>query len=365
MPGSYLDPWFDQSATRGVNEYGPTETVVGCCTFTAQEPCSGAVPIGRPIAGTRLYVLDEQLNPVLPGIAGELYIGGAGVARGYLNRPGQTASVFVPDPFAGVHAPAGARLYKTGDLVKAQADGTLIFLGRIDSQIKLHGFRIEPGEIEAALTDLPSVSEAVVIKREDAPGQAMLVAYVTASPGHSAHEADILKPLRQRLPTHMVPSRVVILEHMPLTSHGKVDRAKLPHPESVAAPAQASPVGGARAPSAAVLVPGNDVQKAISDVWCDVLSRSSIGPDESFFDLGGNSLLLLDVHRRLEGHLPAGCQVIELFRYPTIASLAQFVQNQRPAQSATTEAVDARVAKQLAARQKQTASQRRSRPSAA
>lgn len=357
LPAAYLDPWFEVTKTLGVNEYGPTETVVGCCTYTAQQPSTGSVPIGRAIAGTRLYVLDSNLNAVVPGTPGELYIGGAGVARGYLNRPGQTASVFVPDPFAGIHGPRGARLYKTGDLVKAQADGTLIFLGRIDSQIKLNGFRIEPGEIEAALTDLPSVREAVVIKRQDEPGQSMLVAYVTANKGASPEESGLIASLRQRLPNHMIPSRVIVLDAMPLTTHGKVDRAKLPAPRQLSD--DSSKQRGATIALAGV--GSGNTEQAIHQVWCDVLNRENIAADSSFFDLGGNSLLLLEVHRRLEPHLPKGLQVIELFRYPTIGALAKFLQDRQHAAATDDVRVDMRVAKQLAARQRQTASQRRAR----
>jgi natural product biosynthesis luciferase-like monooxygenase protein/amino acid adenylation domain-containing protein len=374
LPGAYLDPWFDQSITRGVNEYGPTETVVGCCTFTAHDPCAGAVPIGRPIAGTRLYVLDEYLNPVLPGIPGELYIGGAGVARGYLNRPAQTASVFVPDPFGGEQAPAGARLYKTGDLVRSQSDGTLVFLGRIDSQIKLHGFRIEPGEIEAALTDLPQVREALVIKHQPADGQAMLIGYVTTTTATIAStqaEAErrgdaLIEQLREQLPAHQIPGRILILKQMPLTTHGKIDRSKLPTPGKITTPRKQAVTQTPKAPN-------QDLEQAIDAVWCDVLNRTNIGTEDNFFDLGGNSLLLLEVHRRLQDHLPAGCQVIDLFRYPTMAALASFVREQNGLGGTVTQPIvnqtDARVARQLAARKRQTVRQpvpqRRARPSAA
>ena len=375
LPGAYLDPWFEQSETRGVNEYGPTETVVGCCTYTAETPCTGAVPIGHPIAGTRLYVLDEQLNPVLPGMAGELFIGGAGVARGYLNQPAKTAAVFVPDPFSGQHAPTGARLYKTGDLVKAQADGTLIFLGRIDSQIKLNGFRIEPGEIEAALTDLPTIREALVIKHQQDEGAAMLVAYITTA--QSVARADfytsqIIAQLRLQLPPHQVPSRIIILPQMPLTTHGKIDRQKLPSPDQAS-----TPVTGSRAVEPVANIDASDtplagIERTIHDTWCTVLNRPAIGAEDNFFDLGGNSLMLLDVHRRLDDVLPAGCQVIDLFRYPTVASLVQYLKDQgnqaadSSSPSDTNRANDARIARQLQARKRQsTSKQRRTRPSAA
>lgn len=381
LPGAYLDPWFEHSATQGVNEYGPTETVVGCCTYTAVNPCKGVVPIGHPIAGTRLYVLDEYLNPVLPGMPGELYIGGAGVARGYLNRPAQSAAVFVPDPFSGQYAPPGARLYKTGDLVKALPDGTLTFLGRIDNQIKLNGFRIEPGEIEAALTDLPTIREALVIKHQHDNDAARLIAYITTAQtvaNADFYTSKIIAQLRQQLPAHQVPSQIIILPKMPLTTHGKIDRQQLPAPDGLPQPsASLHEVRPATSTAVDDSAP-TGIDRLIHDIWCTVLNRSTIGMQENFFDLGGNSLMLLDVHRRLEAAMPKACEVIDLFRYPTLTCLVQFLKDQGgmandspPTNHAnqardTSAASDARVARQLQARKRHSATkQRRTRSSAA
>ncbi|MBV9790944.1 MAG: amino acid adenylation domain-containing protein, partial [Chloroflexi bacterium] len=231
-------------ATRLINEYGPTETVVGCCVY--EVPPTGEVnsviPIGRPIANTQLYILDRYLNPVPVGVSGELYIGGDGVGRGYLNRPDLTAEKFIADPFS-THP--GARLYRTGDLARYFADGTIDFLGRIDHQIKVRGFRIELGEIEGVLSEHPAVSEVVVVAREDTPGDTRLVAYVVEEQTNKETKeqredgswflvlgSTLREFLAQRLPEYMVPSAFVVLDALPLTENGKVDRRALPAPET-------------------------------------------------------------------------------------------------------------------------------------
>jgi amino acid adenylation domain-containing protein len=322
LSGSSLEPWFKHTSTLGINEYGPTETVVGCCTYVATQPTTGSVPLGHAIQGTRLYVLDPYLEPVAAGVEGELYIGGAGLARGYLNRPAQTAAAFVPDPFCGDTSAGGDRLYKTGDRVKYREDGCLIFLGRMDTQIKLNGFRIEPGEIEAALIDLPAVREAAVMVREDQPGQKRLVAYVTLDLNAQSVDSTVLRQdLSKVLPAHMVPSLFVVLTEMPLTSHAKIDRQQLPVPFAEQAES-----------SREVVLPSNDREVQIAAAWCQALSIPKVGIHENFFDIGGNSLLLLQIFKKIEPLLPSSFLIVDLFRYPTIASLSEHLGRQESSQ---------------------------------
>ena len=225
-----LHLWRDFApGTRLINEYGPTETVVGCCVYEVREddPRHGSVPIGRPIANTQLYILDPNMNPVPPGVMGELYIGGAGVARGYLNRPELTQQKFLADPFSGRQ---GARLYRTGDLARYREDGTLEYLGRIDDQVKVRGYRVELGEIEATLAGHSGVKSCVVLAREDEPGDKQLVGYVVPRENESPTVEELRQFLRQRLPDYMVPAQFVFLASFSLTPNGKIDRKALPAP---------------------------------------------------------------------------------------------------------------------------------------
>jgi amino acid adenylation domain-containing protein len=225
-----LQLWREAApATRLINEYGPTETVVGCCIYEVQagDPRNGSVPIGRPIANTQLYVLDADLQPVPPGVVGELYVGGAGVARGYLNRPELTQERFLLDPFAG---PGGARMYKTGDLARYREDGILECLGRADDQVKIRGYRVELGEIEAALAGHPRVRSCAVLAREDTPGIKDLLGYVVSRDDRPPAAGELQAYLRERLPDWMVPTRFVFLDAFPLTPNGKIDRKGLPAP---------------------------------------------------------------------------------------------------------------------------------------
>ncbi|WP_084195840.1 hybrid non-ribosomal peptide synthetase/type I polyketide synthase [Streptosporangium amethystogenes] len=308
--------------TRLINEYGPTETTVGCATYEVSErsPVTGAVPIGRPIANTRLYVLDPLLNPVPVGVAGELHVGGAGVARGYLNRPGLTAERFLPDPFS---TSGGERMYRTGDIVRYRADGNLEYLGRQDTQVKLRGFRVELGEIEAVMTRLPAVAEVAVTLREDTPGDRRLVAYVVESgDGDQGGAGALREALRAELPDYMVPSAFVVLDALPLTANGKVDRAALPAPSSgpVPEPARDNEMEG-------------DVEGIVAGVWRTLLGRDDIGAHDNFFEAGGHSLLLLAVHGRLVELFGDRLTVTDLFRHPTIRSLADFLVAGDPARA--------------------------------
>nr|WP_268879070.1 non-ribosomal peptide synthetase [Albitalea terrae] len=294
-----------QPGVRVVNEYGPTETVVGCIVYEVDpdEVPDGNVPIGRPIANTQIYLLDADGRPVPVGATGEIHIGGAGVARGYLNRPELTAERFVPDPFS---AEPGARMYKTGDLARHRPDGQMEYLGRNDFQVKLRGFRIELGEIEARLSQHPQVREAVVIAREDSPGDKRLVAYVV---GDAAQAQALREHLAAALPDHMVPAAYVQLDAIPLTPNGKVDRKALPAPDGTAYVAR-----GYEAPQ-------GEVEAVLAQIWAEVLKLDRVGRHDNFFELGGHSLLAVTVLERMRR---AGLQadVRRLFDSPTIAALA-------------------------------------------
>jgi natural product biosynthesis luciferase-like monooxygenase protein len=297
-----------------INMYGPTETTVWSSTHALTGEESPVVPLGRPIANTRLYVVDRHLEPLPPGVPGELCIGGEGVARGYLHRPELTAERFVEDRLAGV---PGARMYRTGDLARFRADGTLEFLGRLDHQVKVRGHRIELGEIEAAAREAPGVREAVVVAREDVPGDVRLVAYLTSGAGAPAPElsAAVKAHLAARLPESMVPAHLVVLPSLPQTPNGKVDRKALPAPES----AQGGGGGGARA---AFVAPEGEVEQVVARVWREVLHLERVGTRDNFFELGGHSLLMVQAQRLLKEALARDVALTDLFRFPTIEALA-------------------------------------------
>jgi hypothetical protein len=251
-------------------------------------------------------VLDAGMEPVPVGVSGELYLGGDGLARGYWKRPDLTAERFVPDPFGD----GGGRLYRTGDLARRLEDGQIEYLGRADHQVKVRGFRIELGEIEVALCGHPAVRDAVVLAREDAPGERRLVAYVVWEAEEAAGE--IREGLRRQLPEYMVPASFVSLDSLPLTPNGKVDRGALPVPE---APKE----GGA----AAYMSPVGEVEETVAAVWRELLGVERVGAEDNFFDLGGHSLLLAQVQDRLQALYPeAGLGIVELFEHPTVRSLA-------------------------------------------
>ena len=294
------------------NVYGPTETTIWS-TIAEVAPQAGAataVSIGRPLAATQTYVLDDGLGPRPVGVPGELYIGGAGLARGYLGRPELTRERFVPDP----HGPRGARLYRTGDRVRREADGSLTFLGRIDDQIKLRGHRIEPGEIEAALLSHRAVREAVVTLRNDERGEPLLVGYVTAEALPGPDAAELREHLAHTLPAAMVPARFVTLDRFPQTPNGKLDRAALPAPPRTPAPTLTSPP--ARSGSTG---PDDDLADRIREIWQEVLRVDDIAPDEDLFDLGGHSLTVTRINARIHQRLGVRLPLNFLFDHPTIA----------------------------------------------
>jgi amino acid adenylation domain-containing protein len=322
LPGEPLAFWRTHSPeTRIINEYGPTETVVGCCVYEvkADDKFAGMVPIGRPITNTRLYILDSKMRPVGAGTEGELYIGGAGVARGYLNRPALTAESFVPDPF-GVER--GARLYRSGDAVRLGLDGEIEFIGRYDSQVKIRGFRIELGEIEAALTGHESVRETVVVAREEASGEKRLVAYVVAQRGEKADAAELREYLKEKLPEYMLPAVIVQMAALPLTHNGKVDRRALPDPTSVRPELKA-----------VYAAPRNELERTIAAIWREMLVIEQVGIHDNFFDLGGHSLLMVQTHGKLQQALGREIVVINMFQYPTISTLAEYLSGAEPEQT--------------------------------
>jgi amino acid adenylation domain-containing protein len=301
--------------TRLINEYGPTETVVGCCVYEVPRDwmTARAVPIGRPIANTQMYILDRDLRPVPLGVMGEIYIGGAGVARGYLNRPELTAERFIKDPFSS--DPQG-RMYKTGDLGRWRADGNIEYLGRNDHQVKIRGFRIELGEIETQLLRHEQIQEAVVIAREDVSGEKRLVAYVVAGEAAGTSEAVSVERLREYLksvlPDYMVPSAFVLLESLPLTANGKLDRKALPAP--------AGESFGQRGYEA----PQGELESTLAQLWQELLRLERVGRHDNFFELGGHSLLAVESVHRLR-HLGINVHLEQLFKSPTVASLTEWI----------------------------------------
>jgi amino acid adenylation domain-containing protein len=290
-----------------VNGYGPTEGT----TFSTWHPVRGdedraaPLPLGRPVANTGAYVLDARLEPVPPGVPGELYLSGPGLARGYLGRPALTAERFVPHPFA-VHP--GERLYRTGDRARWSEDAALEFLGRADQQVKVRGFRVEPGEIEAVLQAHPGIRSAAVVARDDGPGERRLVGYVVAADDDVPSDWALREWLRGRLPEYMVPAALVPLDALPMTPNGKLDRRALPAPE----------LGAGRAS----VPPRDDVEAVIAAIWSEVLEVPAVGAFDSFFDLGGHSLLATQVISHVREALQVEVPLRALFEDPTVAALA-------------------------------------------
>jgi amino acid adenylation domain-containing protein len=309
-----LAPWrLHAPAMRLINEYGPTEAVVGCSVHEvrAEDPHAGAVPIGRPITGARLYVLGSGLVLSPAGSPGELCVAGAGLARGYLGRPDLTAEGFVPDPFSPL---PGGRLYRTGDRARYRADGLLEYLGRLDQQVKLHGYRIEPGEIESVLRRHIGVRDAAVVVRDDLPGGRGLAIYWVPAALPPVAAQELRRFLSGELPGYMVPAAFTPLAELPLNGHGKVDHRALPAPERTAP-----------ALIVAWAAPEDEIERTLATAVAEILRLPRVGRDDNFFDLGANSLTLVLIHERLRGIGWSALTVIDLFRYPSIRGLAGHV----------------------------------------
>ena len=311
------------------NQYGPTEACIDATFWTCERGADQqVVPIGRPIANTQIYLLDSYLQPLPVGVAGELYIGGVGLARGYLNHPDLTAEKFIPNPFGNE---PGARLYKTGDLARYLPDGDIEFLGRLDHQVKIRGIRIELGEIEAVLRQNASVREAVVIAREDAKEEhevaedlkldKRLVAYVVPNRERPPATSELRHFLEAKLPDYMLPSALVFLDALPLTPNGKIDRRGLPTPDHLRPKLEA-----------AYVPPKTDLERKIVHIWQEVLGIESVGVHDNFFDLGGYSLLVVQVQSKLREFLSREISVIDMFRYPTISSMVNNLKHDRSEQ---------------------------------
>lgn len=299
---------------RLTNMYGPTETTIWSTTQDVDDPAN--IPIGLPIANTDIYILDENRQPVPTGVPGDLFIGGQGVVRGYLNRSDLTQERFMPNPFK-----ASERMYWTGDLAKYRDDGVIEFLGRVDHQVKIRGYRIELGEIEARLGDHESVRECVLLLREDTPGDQRLVAYLVPK-GVAPDPNDIRDHLRKDLPEYMVPNDVVILDAMPLTPNGKLDRKQLPAAQS-----------GAQTSKATYEAPEDELQQTIVNIWQDTLKLDKVGVKDNFFDLGGHSLLIVRVHQLLKAQVDKPISLTDLYRFPTISSLTEFLNSDKQNES--------------------------------
>jgi acyl carrier protein len=302
------------------NFYGPTEATV----WTAIHPIKsveskrGSIPIGRPLPNTQLYILDANLQPVPVGVLGQLYIGGAGLSRGYLNLPELTAQKFIPNPFS---QEIEARLYKTGDIARYLPDGTIEFVGRSDNQVKIRGFRIELGEIEAVLSQHPAVRESVVLLGEDNSGENRLVAYIVSSSEFSTGQPSLISKLRgflkEKLPQYMIPSAFVLLEALPLTSNGKIDRRSLPAPDTENFPLNAA------------FAPRTPEEQLLAEIWSQVLGVKQIGIGDNFFELGGHSLLATQLIAKVREAFQVELPLRSLFQCPTVESLAAVISPQK------------------------------------
>jgi len=316
LSGESLQFWKQHAPlTRIINEYGPTETVVGCCVYevAAGQTQPGAVPIGRPIANTQIYVLNEEGQPVSAGISGEIFIGGEGVARGYLNHPALTAEKFIPDAISGEQ---GRRLYRTGDLGKFLPQGGIEYVGRADAQVKVRGYRVELGEIEAVILELNEVREAAVVVRDDGAGDKALLAYVVLD-DEAEHRVGAWKAeLRKRLPEYMIPAAFIQLESLPLTTNGKIDRKALPeyHADEFTT--------GASEP--ALQTP---IEEIVAGIWAEMFGLKKVGVKANFFELGGHSLLALRMVSRLQSAFQIELAVDSVFEAPTVSSLAAVIEN--------------------------------------
>jgi len=304
---------------RLINGYGPTEnTTFTCCFEVASEPFTASVPIGRSIANTRAYVVDEYGHPVPVRVSGELWVGGEGLARGYLGRPDLTAEKFVPDPFGGAEGRPGDRLYRTGDRVRYRPSGSLEFLGRIDAQVKVRGFRIELGEIETALASHPAVDQAVVAAHGDGPADRSLVAYVLPCEGQVPTSTALREFLAARLPRYSIPVAFVRVDAFPLSPNGKIDRRALPFPGS-------SRLAG----ETGFVPPSTALEIELAQIWTEVLQRDLVGIHDNFFELGGHSLLATRLVSRYREAFAVELPLRQLFEAPTVAELGHLIESKR------------------------------------
>nr|BFE74344.1 hypothetical protein GCM10020092_076450 [Actinoplanes digitatis] len=305
LSGELVRSWL-RPGLRLCNGYGPTEATIGATIMELGPEDVAAPPIGMPKPNYRAYVLDRHLHPVPVGVAGELHLGGPGVARGYLNRPELTAEKFIKDPF--VDEP-GARMYRTGDLVRRRPDGNLVFLGRIDGQIKIRGLRVELGEIETAMATHDAVLQAAVVVRDDPAGDKQLVGYARVAPGGPALSIpDLRQHLSQMLPAYMIPTHILLLDAFPLNASGKIDRAALPDPDVTEA-------------DTAFVAPRTLIETAVTDMYANLLKVERVSVEDSFFDLGGNSLQAMRLITRLRTDLAVDADVTAVFLAPTPAQL--------------------------------------------
>jgi len=310
------DRFFARSPANLYNGYGPTEASISATFWTCRrEPNQRSVPIGRPIANTAIYILDDLLRPVPIGVPGELYIGGAGLARGYLNQPALTAERFIADPFS---AEPGARLYRTGDLTRYRPDGDIEFLGRVDNQVKIRGFRIELEEIEAALRRHPAVRDAVVQARDHASGNKRIVAYIIPHAKQPISKSGIQVFLKTTLPDYMIPSVVVTMTALPLTPTGKLNRSALPVPDEEDF-----------LHSGSFVAPRTPVEEAVANIWVEVLHAQRVGINDNFFELGGDSLSATQVVSRLRHAFDVEISILDMFQRPTIAEFAARITQMR------------------------------------
>jgi amino acid adenylation domain-containing protein len=303
-------------SVRLINGYGPTENTTFTTCHPVTAPVEGTVPIGRPITGTQVRVLDDELRPVPAGGRGELCVAGAGLSRGYLGDPRATAEKFLPDPYAGT---PGARMYRTGDIVGELSDGVLAFFGRGDRQVKIRGFRVEPAEVEQEIAALPGVRQAVVVVRTDDHGDRHLVAHVVPAPGELGGEhlaARVRRALRAALPAAMIPSVILTTDELPLTANGKVDAAAL-----------SVPTRAPRQSDSEYLAPRTPVEQLVCDLWAEALAVERVGVADDFFELGGNSLLAMDLISRTEAVFDVELPIRALLHNPTVEEFAEAVED--------------------------------------
>lgn len=331
-----------------INGYGPTEnTTFTCChVMRTGDSVPDSVPIGKPVSNTQVYILNEKLQPVGDGETGELCIGGDGLARGYLNAPELTTDKFIRNPFA---EEANSRLYRSGDLARVRKDGTVEFLGRMDQQVKINGYRIEPGEIETVLQQHPAVQQVAVVAQAETAGEKRLVAYVMPSSRGKVDSSELRDHLQKKLPGYMVPATFVMVQKFPLSPNGKVDRAALPAPQ-------------AGSPDASLeKQPLDGLEQVVAGIWRKILGNPNVGLDDNFFDLGGDSLSLMEAHAQLQKTVPNfDLSVVDLFEYVTIRTLVQHLGGNGSSNEAALSEAEERARKQreaLAAQKQRRAEQ--------